>query len=85
MLNFYADHAVCKEARQKILKGHKKVCSWPTNPVTDAYLNPFHEDYLSPDDRERLKEDFVEKALRLQDLRNDLPHLTQEILREMVC
>jgi len=80
----FPDHTVCKEAQQKILKGHKKICSWPTNPTSDVYLNPYHEDFLSRDEKERLKQEFIDKAHRLLDLKKKLPHITLEILSEMV-
>ena len=78
------DHIICKESQEKIIKGHKKICSWPTNPTNDSYLNPFHEEFLSREEKEHLKRSFTERVHRLYDLKNKLPHVTLEILAEMV-
>ena len=75
---------MCKEAQMKIIRGHKKICTWPNNPASDDYLNPFHAEYLSPEDRDNLKQDFIERAKRIRSLGEGLPHIKLDTHSEMV-
>ncbi|XP_076813193.1 zinc finger C3HC-type protein 1-like isoform X2 [Clavelina lepadiformis] len=74
----------CEKAQENVIRGHLRICSWPSNYCSDVLLHPFDDvQYLSIQDKLDLKKKFFKRFENLMSLREKLPVMTAEVHKDM--